>query len=197
MPGGVYRVERPDPGRTLFAAGHAISVLQGLCQERCAEHFGPLALLSSGIGVSLTRMHRKKHDQILRTRWVLMLPTWPLNCWESIWPSGLCHGSPRQSPLCPSACLPKVAATIQRLLAARGTCRLPMISLLWCLPLPTVLSLQLTHLLPTCVATKLALSGLGPSMLQVLLLDLCLSGSADGAKSKAGSCWLPNPLGLA
>ena len=181
-----------------FCVGHAISVVHGLCQEKFTAHFRPLTLLSSGIGVPLMRIHRKRHGLILRTWWVLMFPTWPSNCWESIWPSGLCHGSPRQSPLCPSACLPNLAVIIQRLLATHGTCRILMISLLWRLPLPTVLGLQLTHLLPTCVSNKTGpirpLPKHAPGSSSGTLPapgsssgTLPASGSADGAKPKAGS----------
>ena len=100
---------------------------------KCTRHFGLPILPSSGIGVSLMRMHCKRLGLTLQTRWVLVRLTWPSTCWRLIWPSGLCHGNPRLSPLCPSDFLPRREVTIPRLLSRRGSCRILMMSLLWCL----------------------------------------------------------------
>ena len=110
------------PWMNPFVVGVATKGVQGLCPTRCTARFGPPTLLLFGIGAWSTRILRRRLGQILPTLWGSRLLILRLNCLVCTWLSGLCPGSPRLWPLCPSDFRRKREAILPRSPNRRGSC---------------------------------------------------------------------------
>ena len=105
-----------------FVVGVATKGHPGLCPTRCTARFGPPTLLLFGVGAWNMRILHRRLGRILPTPWALRLLILRLSCSVWIWLCGLCPGSPRLWPLCPSDFRRRREAILPRSPNRRGSC---------------------------------------------------------------------------